>query len=100
MWGRRKSDRAFEQQAREAFQAARGRGAIVLTVPKAEDMTAKVQAASATLARLRALIADVVAAGYHQQPPRWLPDDLWDRLTAETPGVPTVHTEPDEGLFE
>lgn len=46
--------------------------------------------------RLRALVADVVAAGYAEPPPRWLTDELWDRLVAEAPLPAAVRPDTDQ----
>ncbi len=66
-------------------------------------LTAALQAVNADAARLRALVLDIVTAAYHAPAPDWLTDDLWARLTAETPRA-TDYTRPtpttDIGLFE
>ena len=93
MWGRRRADVVTEAHLREAFtHKARNRPTLIDTPDENERRAQDVH-------RLRALVADVVAAGFAAPAPGWLTDELWDRLVAEVPGAARP-TDQAEGLFE
>jgi predicted metal-dependent hydrolase len=87
MWGRRAGDRIAEERLRTALRGIRDHQPVDQDVEDAK--------------RLRALVADIVTAGFSEPPPHWLTDDLWTRLLSEVPSalIP-LPAAADEGLFE